>query len=82
MRKITTNDLLKIGAKVQFKGKRGIVKSSIWSKDQFGGRICLHEIEVQEHAKSKLKLSRKMSTIWEPVRPDVEPVNYSFIIAL
>jgi len=82
MRKITNNDLLKIGAKVQFKGKRGIIKSSSWSKDQFGDRICLHEVEVQEHAKSKFNLSGKMSTTWEPVKPYVEPVNYSFIIAL
>ena len=82
MRKISANDLLKIGAKVQFNGKRGIVKKSSWSKDQFGERICLHEVEVQKHAKSKFKLSGKMSTTWEPVKPYVKPVNYSFIIAL
>ena len=82
MRKITENELLKVGTKVQFKCKRGHVKSAKWVKDQFGDRICLHEITVTHQAINKYIGKGKMATIWEPFDAYFQPVNYSFIYVL
>ena len=35
MKKITIDDLLEVGTKVQFQGKRGVIKTAKWVKDQW-----------------------------------------------
>lgn len=79
--RISANDVLPVGTKVQVQNKRGSVVKAEIKRDQFGAPITVHTVKLTHQYSHTAGFANK-AVYKELAKPKIQTVNYAFIDTL